>query len=402
MKSITEISSHYYNKGLVSFNSKNITEAVSNLNKSIELFSKDIDSLNLLGLIYYVKADFNKALRCWKDSLAVSSENNVAINYLNYIESESFNRIIHIFNNGIEAYDTEDYYRCISVIKEVVEEAPDIIESYEILASCFVILGEYKKAKKWVNQIKRLDLTNEKAIYLEAVINESIEDQNNMESKRFSNKNLGFILLGLIVILLAINIYQNYVNNNLKDIYADEKFSFQATINRTEESNRVLKVTNELLVNELETFIDSKENEVAETINPSLGIIVNDEKATFNSALVLFKNKKYLDAVDEFLNIVNHGTELYLIKESTYYIAVAYEKYNDIDEAMKWFSQYIDNYIGGNYYDDSLYNYGLLLYKYGYTEEAKGVFNRLVKEVPGSIFNNSRVNYILTATAPGP
>lgn len=62
---------------------------------------------------------------------------------------------------------------------------------------------------------------------------------------------------------------------------------------------------------------------------------------------------------------------------------------------QKYYEDYIQKYKGRNYYDDSLYSYGLLLYRQGNVSEAKEVLHKLKTEIPNSIFNNSKIEFVL-------
>ena len=139
--------------------------------------------------------------------------------------------------------------------------------------------------------------------------------------------------------------------------------------------------------------INSISSEKKENVESTESIA--NESEVFNKAIEKFKEENYSEAIKELTPLCNKGKDEIYVAEGTYYLAVSLEKTGDYEGAYKWYKRYIDKFKEKNYYDDSLYNCGLMMYIQGKVDESKEMLNKLVNEVPDSIFVNSRVSEIL-------
>lgn len=384
MKELIDISKKYYNEGLINLKNNNLNKAINDLNMSIDIYSYDEDAFNLLGISYFLKADFNNAIQCWNDSLKINSQDNKAVEYLQYINSDEFGLVLDKYNKAINYYDSKDYISCIELIKEVIAYNPDIVETYEILASCYLNLKQTDKAMAMVSKIKELDISNE---YIQTI-----------EEKDFDNTLKPYfwkIVASVLVILsLSFNLYQKDKLNKESSTFVMSQLSLNEKINNMERDYEEL-VDSNIMLNDQIAELQLTDNSLPDVDEVIIELKIDDEAALFNSALKSLRNKDFNQSTESFSRLIDFGTDGYLVSESTYFLALSYENKEDIGEAMNWYKDYISNYKFENYYDDSIYNYGLLLYKSGYKDEAKEVLSLLAKDVPNSIFNNSKVSFIL-------
>lgn len=393
MKELIDISKKYYNEGLINLKNKNLNKAINDLNISIDIYSHDEDAFNLLGIAYFLKADFNNAIQCWNDSLQVNPGDNKAVEYMEYINSHEFDLVVDTYNKAINYYNSKDYISCIELMEEVIRYNPEIVETYEILASCYLNLNKIDDAGVIVSKIKEMDISNE---YIHTIEKKGFDKVLNAKTKESSGKSYLWKIAAsiLVIILLSFNLYQRNKLNKEADVFLMSQLSLNEKINNMEKDFEELMDSNNMLNDQI------IELQLTDTSVPDIDEVIvefkiNDEATLFNSGLKAFRNKDFNESIDSFTRIIDYGTEPYLVSESTYFLAVSYENKENIEEAMNWYKNYIANYRFENYYDDSIYNYGLLLYKSGFKDKAKEVLSLLAKDVPGSIFNNSKVSFII-------
>ena len=76
---------YYYNSGLEKAKIRDLSGAVSDLNKALKYKKELTDARNLLGLVYFEMGETAKAVREWKISLHFQPNDNLAKTYESYI-----------------------------------------------------------------------------------------------------------------------------------------------------------------------------------------------------------------------------------------------------------------------------------------------------------------------------
>ncbi|MFP4199141.1 MAG: tetratricopeptide repeat protein, partial [Halanaerobium sp.] len=115
----------------------------------------------------------------------------------------------------------------------------------------------------------------------------------------------------------------------------------------------------------------------------------------FNLGMDYFSRGDYQDAADIFNSIYNLTETDYLKRESLFLLARSHEKLENYQSGEHFYRIYLNEYNDSNYYDEALYNLGLMLNKAGEAEKSREVLERLREEAPYSEYNNSRVYEIL-------
>ncbi len=106
-------------------------------------------------------------------------------------------------------------------------------------------------------------------------------------------------------------------------------------------------------------------------------------------------DRRYDEAIARFQYLIDKSSNEDIKAESLYFMALSFQNIEEHEKAGEHYRSYIDKYRDKSYYDDSLYNYGLMLYEKGDIESAKKILNRLKKDEPQSEFMNSKVRSIL-------
>ncbi|OBR94142.1 MULTISPECIES: tetratricopeptide repeat protein [Clostridium] len=395
MNNLIEISNIYYNNALDYVKNNKISKAVKLLEKCLKYYAKDVQTLNLMGICQYMLCNFDKSYFYWRKSLTYDMQNNRAGHYLNSLNSDEFKILIEKYNLAIDNINNLKYEDAINALKEINQLNKELIEPYVMIGLCYYGLVEYDSAKHYVQLALSMDRENVKCLmYLNEINSKNIisSDKNN----KFKSNNIIAACCIIVFLLIAIVLYyehNKYIQMSSKLIEYKNKLN-DSNLALEKSKSQYSKAENELknenqkngLFN-VETTLDNK--------NVKNKKFSGSQSEIFKNGISNFKNQEYSQAIDNFKYIVSNGIEEDLVAESTYYLAVCYEKKGNYKIAEKYYSNYISKFVGKNYYDDSLYNYGLMLYKQGYKDNAKNVLKKLQQEFPNSIFINSKVRYIL-------
>ena len=381
MEKVIELAAVYYNTALKLISENKISKAITNIKKSLKLYSKDCDVLNLMGLCNYTLCEFDKAYFYWSKSLEYNKYNNKAELYLNLLKSRKFNRFIKEYNEGLEFLYRYEYKKAIEKFKEIITEENELLEPYIIIGLCYYAIGKYNIAKKYMEMALNIDNENRKCLMY---LNE-INNKRNVTVVKYKSSKVAKTVASVSTILLiasSVLYYKNYKGYiNIKDTLAEYEHKYK--INNTELQ-----------------LIRGKYNKLSNSINMDKKQIQNkfqgkNDSEVFNDGIVSYKKKDYKKAIENFSYLVDRGVDSSIVAEATFFSAVTYEKLNNIGKSEEFYYKYIDKYKGKNYYDDSLYNCGIMLYRSGNKEKAKKVLSILQKEVPDSMYVNKTVKMIL-------
>ncbi|WP_294342146.1 tetratricopeptide repeat protein [uncultured Clostridium sp.] len=382
MSSLIEISNKYYNDSLKLVKDNKVSAAINNLEKALKYYCRDIDTLNLMGLCKYKLCDFQGANFYWRKSLEYRPYNNRAQYYLDILEGEEFKEILEIYNEGIVNFNSGKYKESIQVMKDINKINKEWIEPYIMLGLAYYNIKDYSCAKRYLEEGINKDIGNNK--YLSWLL----KIKNNKKSTSISNRRniMAYATMGIAIIAMTIiagGSYRKY-NSTLNEL---DSYKNRTTV--LESQLKESKSAYDKLVVDINSISSEKKENVESTES------IANESEVFNKAIEKFKEENYSEAIKELTPLCNKGKDEIYVAEGTYYLAVSLEKTGDYEGAYKWYKRYIDKFKEKNYYDDSLYNCGLMMYIQGKVDESKEMLNKLVNEVPDSIFVNSRVSEIL-------
>lgn len=361
-----------------------ITSAINMVNKALEINPKDIDILNLRGILKLLKCDFAKAFESFYTALCYEN-NHISRKYVNLISSEDFKTFLGRYNHSIRFINEEMNYESIHILENIVEEEPELIEPYVILSLLYDKLGNVKNREGYLDRLKEIDKDNPVFEKEEEKQEETSKKEEEKRVKKKKKNSLPYIVVACIVIAMGVYFIQSKkrietLNNQISK--KDEKLN--ETDKKLGETNKELEKTN-------------KELDEAKNKEPEKEITVANEEDLYYKALELKKNKEYEKAIDSFKSIVSSGKTKKYISESIYQLAITNKALGNKDEAIKYYKKYINTYTKNDqYYDDSYYELGMLYYDNGDLENAKKTFYSLRSEVPDSMYNNSKIKEILS------
>jgi len=373
-----------YNEALNLANKNYFTTSTELIEKALQLNPKDIDILNLRGLLKLLKCDFSKSFESFYTAMCYGN-NELSRKYVDILSSDEFKVFLGRYNHSIRFINEDLNQESIHILNNIIEEDPNLIEPYVILALLYDKIGNLKKKQYYLERLEKLDKDNP------LFSNKKIDKEKEIE--QVSNKKkinfIPYIILGTIVV--AGMVY--HINNKNKIEKLNEQLNkknekIEAIDKQLNETSEKLQETNQKL--------EETSKSLNETKNQEPEIIVANEEDLYKKAMNLKSNKDYDNAIKYFKNIVKDGKSKKYISESIYQLALLSEKTKNYDQAVKYYKKYINTYDKEDqYYDDAFYKLGMLYYENGDLDNAKKTFYGMRSEVPDSMYNNSKVKEIL-------
>lgn len=370
-----------YNEALNMIQRKFMTSAIDIIEEALELNPKDVDILNLKGLLKLLKCNFDEAFESFYKSSCYDN-NELAKKYVNILSSEEFNIFLSRYNHAVRFVNNELYQESIQILENIRTEEPELIEPYLLLHLIYEKLGDNEKANEYMDKLREVDKDN---LLFEKDI---VKTPKKEEKKEAPKKQKSHMPLYTLIAVLVLAIGALYLNNKKKMNHLNDQVAAKEE-KLTETSEKLDKTKDEL--KEVKTETDKTKEEQAKS-----EVIVGDEEELFNQAMDFKKEGKNEEAIKYLELVVKNGKTKKYISEAIYQLAQLNEKTKHNEEAIKYYKKYVNTYKpSDNYYDDSYYNMGMLYYKQGDLEKAQQTFYSLRAEDPDSMYNNSQVESIL-------
>lgn len=189
-------SQRIYVKALKKYNHGYIDKALELCEESISLNINNAASINLKGLLMYLKGDINSCQKLWK----MNSEINKDRVSEKYLESSSRDlERLKFYRESIMLIKNMKINKAIDLLTKCSESDFNIINVNNHLAICYMKKGNCSKAIKYLDKVLEIDLNNKRA-------QNSINTINNMNDtkEKFNAKKIACIFL-LFVFIISIS-----------------------------------------------------------------------------------------------------------------------------------------------------------------------------------------------------
>lgn len=159
------LSKLYYNQGLEKASVRDLSGAISCLKQSLKFSKLNIQSRNLLGLVYFETGEVVAALCEWVISKNIMSTDNLAIEYIDRLQSnpaklEVINRTVNKYNLALSYCRQGSEDLAAIQLKKLLSQNPRLIKGYHLLALLQIKSEEYTKARRTLKKALRIDKTN--------------------------------------------------------------------------------------------------------------------------------------------------------------------------------------------------------------------------------------------------
>ncbi|MBQ4564001.1 MAG: tetratricopeptide repeat protein [Lachnospiraceae bacterium] len=171
-KRIIQLSNSCYNRGLELARVRDMSGALTWLQRSLKWNKNNVPARNLLGLVYYEIGEVEDALEEWTISASFQAVDNPAVGYLETIASrqarvDNISQVIRKYNLAIRYVREESEDLAILQAKQVISRNPRHLKAHLLLALLYMKKKEYAKAERILHKALRIDSGNSTAlIYL--------------------------------------------------------------------------------------------------------------------------------------------------------------------------------------------------------------------------------------------
>ena len=162
---------------------RNLTAAVSVLEKSLEFDKHNSDARNLLGLIYYEMGDIVNALSAWLVSRHLDPEDNEADYFLEKVQRDTtklddMNQAIKKYNLALEEARQHNFDLAVIQLKRSLTLNRKLVKAYQLLSLIYMEAGENSKAFRLINMGLKVDMGNTVLLqYRQELTGSSIEGE---------------------------------------------------------------------------------------------------------------------------------------------------------------------------------------------------------------------------------
>jgi len=403
-----------YVKAMNKYNDGYIDTALELCEKSISLNSRNAASLNLKGILCYLKGDLEKAKNTWNINYKRNND-KVSKKYLN--DSVRDKKNLLLFVNALELIKQYNISGALEILKQCQNSDFNFINVNNNISDCYIKQGEYDKALQYINDVLKVDKKNTKAI-----MNRKTLIEYGSLKRDINYKKIFIITSSVFLILIIAFLGKKYIYKiqNISIMGAEEKQSTMTLINKKdkEETTNLVKTENKTQekpkfpegqfnesiknnnMEQIVLYINKWENTDLE-MNDKLLIVKGKEIIKKNGVLFFYEkglscmdDKKYIEAQKYFLYALPYSSDNYLQEHIIYMLAVSYKDISDFKNAVKYYELNLKQFPTGSYTEEVLYNL-ILINKEIDVNKAKDYAEKLVKQFPHSLYDNSIVEKIL-------
>lgn len=142
-----ELSQEYYLLGIRSVNEHNLTDAINLLKKAYSLDNNNWIALNVMGMCFYKRGEFNIAKVLWTKSLQVHSKaDNQASSYIESLRMEDCSHLIDTYNKALTTAQTGKFSKSIAILSNTSLYCLEYCKFTNLLGSVYMAKGDYPNA----------------------------------------------------------------------------------------------------------------------------------------------------------------------------------------------------------------------------------------------------------------
>ncbi len=169
-KRIVYASNRAYNEGLLKARARGLSGAREALRRSLQLYKKNVDARNLLGLVYYAMGEPSEGLKEWIISRNTRPNQNLADRFISNLrrsmkELDSENHGIIKFNQALNYAKGDAKDLATIQLKKVISVHPNMVKAYELLALLYIEDKKFDQAKKILERCLKVDRGSAAALY---------------------------------------------------------------------------------------------------------------------------------------------------------------------------------------------------------------------------------------------
>lgn len=362
-----------------------LTGALNLLEKALLTFPKNPDLLNLKGLCCHFLCRFEEAKVLFQKSALLSLEGNKAPEFLSYYRSEEFNSLLEAYHEGERLQGRLEFDRAYALFETLYEDNENLTGLLLKLSECALGDRDYIMAAERAEELQRKDPDHEGPQKIFALLD---------ELSRNRKRKWKRIRLSTCAALAAVMLL--YGGSRVYGTLLKDRETLKAENLALAEELTKIRLEMESLKNEATEKKSAEEAAPEEPVKEEvLPPLEGTEKELFEEGLEAYRTADYEKALRHFHQISETGTTSIYPSEAVYFLSATYGKLLNSEKVKEYYRKYMETYPQGNYYEEVLYHYGLLLYEEGNLPLAQEVLKRIPEETPESPYNNSKVAHIV-------
>ncbi len=162
---IIRISNLLYNQGLEKAQVRDLSGAISCLQRSLKFNKENTDARNLLGLCYFETGEVVSALVEWVISNNMNGRKNLAASYIKALQNsktrlDQYNTAIRKYNQSLTYLKQGNEDLAQMQLRKVVSQNPKFVRACQLLALEYMRTEQWEKARSLLKKAARIDNTN--------------------------------------------------------------------------------------------------------------------------------------------------------------------------------------------------------------------------------------------------
>ncbi|WP_333861098.1 tetratricopeptide repeat protein [Clostridium sp.] len=399
-----------YNKALSKYNNGYIDAAIKLCEESISIDIKNKASINLKGLLLYLKGDLDKSQKLWKMNYQVNGD-EIAEKYLESSKKDS--NKIEYYKEALVLVEKFKIDEALVLLEKCAESDFNYINVNNYSALCYMKKGQYAKALEKINNVLKIDVKNTEAkenIKLLESIN-VIDKKNNIRKICyisfagiliacgiffiFNKSGVSFTKFFNTGIMKAQNI--NHADNkNVKSVSRKTDKNIKKTFPLADMENYIKNKDYDSMYIQVMNWRNYKlDSNEANLISEAYKLLTTEGCVYFyNLGCNYLKNEDYNNAKSYLKKSYEFGTGNELYPHIIYMLGTSFDLSGDSKGSLKYYEEYDDNFSDGSYEETVLYRLAVI-YKESNITKSKNYAKKLVDTYPESIYNNSQINNLI-------
>ncbi|OAA92366.1 tetratricopeptide repeat protein [Clostridium ljungdahlii] len=401
-----------YNKALKKYNDGYIDKAIELCEESISLNIKNRASINLKGLLFYLKGDLDKAQKLWKMNHQVNGD-GVSEKYLGSLKEDDVRFSLYV--KALRLIRELKINEALKLLEQCSESDFNYIKVNNYSALCYIKKGEYKNALEKLNNVLKVDIKND-----EAKKTMKLLEDLNVVKKKFPLRKVvcisASIICSVVLIVLIFNGVKNknLFNKNVAKVKTSAiKNSGQKASGISNKTKPKAETTKEVFPQEkFKGYLQNKDydsiyievkkwkdkqlsTDEGALLSEGSNLLKQDGSAYFYKLGTNYLNSKdYNNAKAYLTKAYEFGSENYLYADIVYMLATTLDSSGDTKNAINYYIQYDKSFSDGDYEETVLYRLAVI-YKDTDKSQAKKYAQGLVDKYPNSIYNNSIISNLI-------
>lgn len=379
-----------YEKALKLYNNGYIDKAINICEIGISRDLSNSKLLNLKGLLLYLKGDLEEAVALFKTNKHFNND-DISSSYLKDIEKD-YERL-DLYNKAVECINNFEIDEAIELLNLCTESDFNSINVNKYLAICYLRRGDYLKSHENLSKLIEIDKANGHAKEINKELNSALE----IKDSSLMKKIIPVALLIILSIFITIFIKDKGSNKYNEDNIKAEEVQNDIEVNNSHNENNSNQTNDENVNNEEVNNENREEASEKEDKGQEIEVLTEEQiKESYIRASSYYEDNNIEEAKAVLERVLPSAEKSHLRDDIMFLLASAYENINDVDKAINYYDSYIEEYEDGSYIQEAYYR-AALIYKDRNNEKSKIYALNLKDNYPNSIYNNSKIQEIISS-----